>query len=472
MKCKVIVLGLTSLIAMFLFGCGSKDISSVSESVGIEGTTEVIGEEGSPIGQIAFHVRYVYPSGKAAKIAVVDTMTAYVYESDDTKIAEADLEKVGDRGKASITVPAGDNRRVDLVAYDGGLVSWMGSDQDVDVVAGQTTTVEITMESTIPILADLPDTNTTGTYTVSWGGVPGATLYTLEENGTEAYIGANTFVAISEKREGSYSYRVKAKVGEYGDSPWSNVDSIEVGRPGTIDIDVPWPPDQETGEADGTVPQFTSDHPDLEIYGDLNITQLGYGVRIIGEITNKGTGAISVSSVSITLLARNGTILGYGTGGLGVDVVPGGTKPFTVDVPQHVSIDEIAGGRVSFEAQYLNEEGGTEGAKPILSVVSPLAVVYQYSYVDATATVTGEVENSGSIDAHDVVLQLTARNASGTAMDQASKTIGDVPAGSKLFFSLTFTQRAFSSAEHPMSYCDYEITYDEGGPDTGRVEVK
>ncbi|MFH1006981.1 MAG: hypothetical protein V1800_05675, partial [Candidatus Latescibacterota bacterium] len=63
---------------------------------------------------------------KLAKPAAVDTMRAYVYESNGTKIAEAILERVGDRGKASISVSAGNGRGVDLVAYDAGRVSWLG----------------------------------------------------------------------------------------------------------------------------------------------------------------------------------------------------------------------------------------------------------------------------------------------------------------------------------------------------------
>ena len=63
MKCKVFVLGLTLIIVSFFSGCGSKETSPVSETVGIEETTETIGGEGALTGQIAFNVRYVYPSG-------------------------------------------------------------------------------------------------------------------------------------------------------------------------------------------------------------------------------------------------------------------------------------------------------------------------------------------------------------------------------------------------------------------------
>jgi formylglycine-generating enzyme required for sulfatase activity len=235
------------LVALGLFGCG-RDRSTISEPVGIQETTEAISGEGIAPGRVVFNVRYVYPSGMLAKVAVVDRMTAYVYEPERLlPIAMAALERVGDRGKASITVAAGDNRRVDLVAYEDTLASWFGQDEDVDVVAGQTTTADITMMPTTPILADLPDTSMTGSYTVSWGGVPGPLGYSLEENGTEVYSGMDLSAAISGKAEGIYSYRVKANVA-YGDSPWSDAVSVVVVIPpeeGTIDVDVPWPPPGE-----------------------------------------------------------------------------------------------------------------------------------------------------------------------------------------------------------------------------------
>lgn len=356
MKRKTLV-AVLALILLALSGCSSKD-TPMSGQTSPDKQNDAIGEVPRPTGQVVFHVTYVLPSGKAAKPAAVDTMTAYVYESGGTKIAEKNLEKVGDRRKASILVSAGNNRRVDVVAYDGGLVSWLGSDLDVDVVAGQTTTAEVTMQYTIPILADLTASNLSGSYTVSWTEISGSTNYIVEENGSIAYSGQGTSLTTSGKTEGSYSYRVKATTEKYGDTPWSATKTVQVGAGGLIDIDIPEPPD-------------------------------------IGE-----------------------------------------------------------------------------ESKPVLSVVSPLALTYDYSYTAGGVDVTGEVENSGDVDAHSVVLQLTARNASDTAMDQVSEDIGDVSAGSKVFFSLRFNKSVFSAANAPIGYCDYSLTYDEGGPDTGRVEVE
>jgi formylglycine-generating enzyme required for sulfatase activity len=114
------------------------------------------------------------------------------------------------------------------------------------------------MMSTTPILADLPDTSTTGSYTVSWGAVPQGLDYTVEEDGTEVYSGSDLSLSVSGKAEGIYSYRVKADV-VYGDSPWSDVVSVVVAIPpeeGTIDVDVPWPADEDERQT-GDVATFT-----------------------------------------------------------------------------------------------------------------------------------------------------------------------------------------------------------------------
>jgi formylglycine-generating enzyme required for sulfatase activity len=241
------------LVALGLSGCG-KDSSTVSEPVGIQETTETIGGGGGPTGQIAFNVRYMYPSGRLAKTVVVDRMTAYVYELGGTEsIAQADLEKVGDRGKASITVSAGDDRVVELVAYDGELVSWTGSDHDVDVMAGDTTTADITMTKFAPILQELTSPDVDGNYMISWIGLQ-EVGYTLEEGVDQAfsspetiYAGSDTSKAIVGKTDGTYWYRAKAR-GKYGEGKWSEVVSLTVELPpgeGTIDVDVPWPMEQE-----------------------------------------------------------------------------------------------------------------------------------------------------------------------------------------------------------------------------------
>ncbi|MDW2981379.1 MAG: hypothetical protein WBG81_09410 [Rhodanobacter sp.] len=102
--------------------------------------------------------------------------------------------------------------------------------------------------ATAPALS-MPATNNTGSYTVNWGGVSGATSYTLQEqvNGgawaTVQASGAMSWNA-SGKGSGTYGYQVQAcNVGGCG--PWSSTGSITVtvipATPGTPSTSVSGP---------------------------------------------------------------------------------------------------------------------------------------------------------------------------------------------------------------------------------------
>ncbi len=77
--------------------------------------------------------------------------------------------------------------------------------------------------------------NTTGSYTVSWNSVAGATSYTLQEqvNGgswNTVYNGSATSKALSGRTNATYGYRVRAcNVG--GCSGWSASQSVAVSVP-------------------------------------------------------------------------------------------------------------------------------------------------------------------------------------------------------------------------------------------------
>ena len=81
-----------------------------------------------------------------------------------------------------------------------------------------------------------------GSYTVSWSESPEqlADTYTLQEatdpsfsNPTTAYSGSGTSWSASSKATGTYYYRVKGH-NIYGDSGWSNIQSVQVVPPATI----------------------------------------------------------------------------------------------------------------------------------------------------------------------------------------------------------------------------------------------
>ena len=98
-----------------------------------------------------------------------------------------------------------------------------------------TGTVTVTVPPGVPPTLSAPSSNTTGSYTVSWTGVSGATSYTLHEQmsggawTTVANSAATSWVA-SGKVNGSYGYQVQAcNVGGCG--PWSAVVTTTVALP-------------------------------------------------------------------------------------------------------------------------------------------------------------------------------------------------------------------------------------------------
>ncbi len=86
----------------------------------------------------------------------------------------------------------------------------------------------------IPTLSTIANPDGNGSYTVSWGSAYPAESYILEEsiNGdfsgaTQVYNGSETSTTISGREPTRYYYRVKAH-NSYGDSGWSNSQSVDV----------------------------------------------------------------------------------------------------------------------------------------------------------------------------------------------------------------------------------------------------
>ncbi len=99
-------------------------------------------------------------------------------------------------GSSTISVTATDNNDV------------TGAATTFDVVVGGT-------ESTGTLQVDTKNTNTTGTYTLSWGKVTGATHYRLEESSDKGitwqqiYISTETEYTIVGRPNGAYQYRLR-----------------------------------------------------------------------------------------------------------------------------------------------------------------------------------------------------------------------------------------------------------------------
>jgi len=88
-----------------------------------------------------------------------------------------------------------------------------------------------------PVLNAISNPGNDGDYTVSWGAAYLATSYILEEDDnsafsspTQRYSGSGTSWSASNKSTGTYYYRVKAH-NSWGDSAWSNVESVQVSPP-------------------------------------------------------------------------------------------------------------------------------------------------------------------------------------------------------------------------------------------------
>ena len=111
----------------------------------------------------------------------------------------------------------------------------------------------------VPGLAVIPSPDTDGTYIVAWSAASHAEEYVVEEDDnasfsgpTEVYRGNELSVERTGMAQATYWYRAKAK-NAYGESAWSDAVSVEVVlTEGTIEIDIPEPPEEETPQTGDT----------------------------------------------------------------------------------------------------------------------------------------------------------------------------------------------------------------------------
>jgi hypothetical protein len=106
--------------------------------------------------------------------------------------------------------------------------------------------VTVTTVGTPGSLAGVPESNTTGTFTVSWGAsATGGVTYKLERslNGgafTQIYSGTSTSYTVSSLADGSYVFRVKATITGYVDSAYQTsgtcVVTLTVAAPSSITV--------------------------------------------------------------------------------------------------------------------------------------------------------------------------------------------------------------------------------------------
>ena len=203
-------------------------------------------------GKIVINVTWPQSASAAKRAGAhfqVSYITAYLYLAGE-EITHADLEREGERGIGEIKVVVGEDYRLELVAfeivYDYARIYYVGMKENIDVVAEETTTVDITMVDASPVLnpAEMLGENS---YKISWSSVLFATTYSLGEDTsidfyspTTVYSGADTTMTFTYKAPGVYYYSVFAET-PYGNTAPSEPIMVEVGGTGTISINIPWP---------------------------------------------------------------------------------------------------------------------------------------------------------------------------------------------------------------------------------------
>jgi YD repeat-containing protein len=133
-----------------------------------------------------------------------------------------------------------------------------------------------------------------GSYTVSWGAVPAATSYNVQEsaNGgtwTAVYAGSGTSVALSGRAGGSYGYQVQGCTSA-GCGPWTSSATLGV-RPALATITVP------SGTVNGT----------YTVSWTVPVSATTFDVQ---ESVNGGAWTTIASATTATSIARPGTTSG------------------------------------------------------------------------------------------------------------------------------------------------------------------
>ena len=128
----------------------------------------------------------------------------------------------------------------------------------------------------------------------------------------------------------------------------------------------------------------------------------------------------------------------------------------------------VAGQTTQVRITLRSTDGSTSAV--VLTLLSPVSATYEYRTIEGYLEISGEINNPSAQTATDVRITLTARNASGAAMDQRTQSIGTVPPGRK-FFSFRFSTEVFGASAAPARTIDYSIEHSLGGPDTGSVTL-
>ncbi|HDY89215.1 MAG TPA: hypothetical protein ENH82_14005 [bacterium] len=216
------------------------------------------GDEGEPLapstqtGEIVINVTWPQSASADKRTDAefqVSYITAYLY-SGEIEITYTELTREENRGIGEIKVTVGEDYRLELVAFeiffDYARIYYLGIKENIDVIADETTTVDITMVEASPVLqpAKMLGENS---YSISWTPVLFTTIYNLGEDtsidfssATTVYSGPDTTTTLTDKTPGIYHYSIFAET-PYGNAVPSEPITVEVGSTGTIKINIPWP---------------------------------------------------------------------------------------------------------------------------------------------------------------------------------------------------------------------------------------
>ena len=261
-----------TLLAALLLGCGDGHHSHNSPTAAADAPAAEQQEQGT----IRLNVSFAPWGPEAAKTAApqaIDGATVYVYASDGAEIVRQQLTLSDGRATGELVVRAAENLRVVLVFYDGEVVRYIGSDDDVDVTIGGETTADLLCHYLGTWVRASEIAGVDRPYTVSWASRPHATGYELQEALTSdfsepvhLYEGTGLSHEVPGKPEVGATFHYRARAGSgYGVGPWhsSGAAAVEIHKPeGKIVIDVAIPPDEPgpelvpsgVGEATVTLP--------------------------------------------------------------------------------------------------------------------------------------------------------------------------------------------------------------------------
>jgi hypothetical protein len=149
-----------------------------------------------------------------------------------------------DTAEMRLTVLAEAGKRVAVEVYNGGVLSFFGVDESVDVVAGQNSSVQIVATSyTTPTMwRDTPQVAESAGFNLIWNSTPGAWLYHFQESPLSDFsvISFETTtpdtIVPGPLSAGDYYFRVR---NVYTPNAWSNTNMTHVYGPPVITSIVP-----------------------------------------------------------------------------------------------------------------------------------------------------------------------------------------------------------------------------------------